>query len=698
MMKNNIYALIIIFFLFLTIGAQGQTTQLTYKTKGKTAYKANIALSNDSGNEKLSPEEFQQSDNLYFILTPASSSRKDFFKDNDVSDYFTTISLYQNGNKIVQNNVPNSYSEDKKKIDRVIISFPKDQVKLYEPFSFKNSLGESGKIQIKETFLPSYAHYQKLFDQAESLLKSKQYTQAFKTLSQIRKDAREKPEVSSFSFYKKTMQSATEASVRGFLDEMNTAYAEKQKQFTENKSKETLDACGAVLENFKETAPPFQSYLESAPEGMDKLKSHFEKVSQEIKDKYESDRKEFKKAKMALLEEGNYTTYKFYLYVDVISRMLCQEDALQTVQGLRPLDMKTLDEMPDKRDELVSTGWMDDFTTLVSFLNDNIARDKKVVSAAVLSNLNAQDSLEQQPYFEIFNAFNHLDSNPGIFYSSMNRALVKCSDYTLLNNIDMWLVSYKMTQEGINKESVANINKGIISIKSGQWKTAETIFNILKRQSNENPVPWFYSAVIQNHHNRVFSAQAQFSRALELYPHYLAPRQYLFEILSQQKEYTDLLSRADSAIAAFDIWYFHYVKAIALLNLKRTNEAVDEIKTKCIPLNKWDTKQYYLLGDAYLTQNDFDKAKAAYTITREIDPFSNPKLFDTKMKTLIKMQQQYVKRETERLRQKEEKLKQEQIQKKLQEEQNKKEQEKNKKEQPENKGGQQQEKTGGSEN
>ncbi|MBE0649406.1 MAG: hypothetical protein IH595_01065 [Bacteroidales bacterium] len=659
-MKNTLYSVLLFAFIFSSIDAIGQSTQLVYKTKGKTAYRVNIALSDDMGQEGISPEAFQNNDNLYFVITSVSSSKKEYFRDGDITDYFSKIAIHQNGEKIQQNNAPSSFADEKGKLNRVIISFPKNEIKLYEPFSFVNEFGESPKIKIKETFLTSYGQYHKLFEQAQIQLNSRQFKEAFNTLSRIGNDAKNNLEISSFSFYKKVTEDLSMQAVRGYVDSISAIFSQKQKQFSETKTKPSLDACDSVLKNFNEQANIFKSYLKSTLPGIDKLSSYFDKIDHDMNNGYQSDRQVFKKANMALLENSSYSEYKFYLFVDVLSRMLCQTDSLQIIKGLEPLDIKTLDNIPQKKEELVNTGWMNEFKTLISFLNDNITQKKMIFDASVLSNLKHQEDLEHEPYYDIFNAFNSLDDNPKKFYASLNNALVKCSDSTLLSNMDTWLVSYKITNEGIDSENVTGINKGIAAIKEGLWNDADNIFNILKRQANQNPVPWFYSAVIQYHQNQVFSAQAQFTRALELYPHYLAPRQFIFQILVSQKQYPSLLEQADTAIYSFNIWYFHYMKALALLDLNRPDDAINEVMNDCIPMNKWDMKQYYLLGDAYIQKNDFDKARAAYMKTRDIDPFSGSKLFNDKMKTLIKKEQDYLKNKQEQLKKEQEQMKKEQ--------------------------------------
>ncbi len=666
-MKKTLYSLLFFAFLLSTLGANGQSTQLVYKTKGKNAYRVNFALSSDLGQEGISPETFQNNDKLYFVITSASSSKKVYFRDGDISDYFSKIAIHQDGAKVQQSGAPSSFSDEKGKMDRVIISFSKDDIKLYEPFSFVNEYGVSPKIRIIEDYLPSYEKFHRLFQQGQRLLKDKQFTSAFRIFSQILNDTQNNPAIASFSFYNDATGEMSMQAVRGYADSISGVFSEKEKQFSSMKTKPALDACDSVLRVFNDRAALFQPYLNSTVAGVDKVKSYFNKIDHDMNSSYQNDRQVFKKANMALLESSNFTEYKFYLFVDVLSRLLCQTDSLQIIQGLKPIDIKDLNDLPQKKEELANTGWLNEFKTLISFLNDNITQKKMIFDASILTNLRRQDTLEHQPYYEIFSAFNSLDDNPGKFYSLLNNALVKCTDSTLMDNLDMWLVSYKMTREGIESNNVSGINKGILAIKDAQWSDADNTFNILKRQTNQNPVPWFYSAVIQYHNNQVFSAQAQFARALELYPHYLAPRQFIFQILESQKQYSSLLTQADTALYSFNIWYFHYVKALALLDLNRTEDAINEVQTQCIPLNKWDEKQYYLLGDAYIQMNNFNKARDAYMHTREIDPFSGSRFFNDKMKMLIKKEQDYyAKRKQEQMKkeqEQQEQMKQEQMKK-----------------------------------
>ena len=642
-MKNLFKIFILFSFLGSNLATIGQSTNLVYKKRGKTNYRVILSFTNDAGRKNLNPADFLKSDNLYFIITPGPTAKKQYFKNNDIENYFLQISIEQDGNKQNQNNLPVPLTEGDK-ITGVIISFSKKNILLYRAFYFVDKIDKSNPITIREIFFPSFDKYKKVFGEAQELMGKKKYLNAFNMLYQIEKDARSNPEISAYSFYNKATIDLPKQAIKSYTDTLYKVFLQKHGVFLKKKSKPLLDSCNAVLQTFIQGETVFQPYLQIKKDGIPQLKVRVLNIRNEMDSKYNADKRILKQSSMALLETGNYSNYKFYLFVDVLSRMLVHVDSLKVLDGIVPLNINILNKFPKKTEELVNTGWFNDFNILTGFLNDNIRDQKIIFNPAILSHLKQMNSTERQPYFEIFNAFNSLYSNPQNFYTNINQAVVKCTDSTLLRNMDTWLVSYKVTHAQIDKKYVTEINRGIRQIKNDQWTQAENTFNIIKRQVNTIPSPWFYSAEIKYHQNELFSAEAQFSKALELYPHYLSPRLFIFKSLLSEKRYSDLLANADSAISSFNIWYFHYNKAIALFHLKRYKDCINELLTQCISRNPWDLKQDYLLGDAYLRIGNFEKAKEAYMKTREIDPYSDSKYFNAKMQNLFNQQGHRIKK------------------------------------------------------
>ncbi len=617
-----------------------QSTKIIYKKRGGTSYTVVITLTDNTGNTAINPLDFKKLSDLYFTITPDPAARRQYFKENDITDFFSGISIEQDNHNVGQSSTPGHLTDNSGKIASVIISFPKADIKLYEPFVLVDKVDTTSRIVINERFYPSFEKNKAIFEEARFFFEKKDYIKAFNTLYQIEKEAQANPEIKSYSFYKKAAYDLPKLIINNYSDSLYKQFLKQHELFQKKKEKPTLDSCHAILQNFQQGLAVFQPYLQITEDGIPQLKAETFATNKKMATQYNADKLLLKQTILALLETGNYSNYKFFLFVDVLNRMLCTIDSLKILNGIPLLDINILNRYPEKTNEMVSTGWFNEFRNLTDLLNDNIKNQDFIFDKDVLSHLKLIDSLEREPYFEIFSAFNSLDGNFQNFYTHMNRAIVKCTDSLLLSNLDLWMVSYRITYEQPNKRFISEINKGIKQIRDNQWPAAENTFNIIKRQTNTLAVPWFYSAVVKFHEKEFFAANAQFNKSLALYPHYLAPRMFLFKNLLSEKRYADLLVSADSAISSFNIWYFHYIKAFSLLKLHRGQDCINELLTQCIPMNSWNLSEYFLMGDAYLTINDFGKAKEAYLKTREIDPYANSKYFNDKMQNLF-MQQEH---------------------------------------------------------
>ena len=101
-MKNLLISLLFFSFLASGLTAFGQSTSLVYKKKGKTYYRVALTFTNDAGRKNLNPADFKKSDNLYFLVSPGPTARKQYFKNNDIENHFLQISIEQDGKKRTQ--------------------------------------------------------------------------------------------------------------------------------------------------------------------------------------------------------------------------------------------------------------------------------------------------------------------------------------------------------------------------------------------------------------------------------------------------------------------------------------------------------------------------------------------------------------------------------------------------------------------
>jgi tetratricopeptide (TPR) repeat protein len=622
------------------LNCQAQTAKLTYKVKRKTTYAVDVIFSSENGKESLQPDEYFSYTDIYFILKPSAGSSRSYFKENDIEKILTKVALAQNQD-INQSSKPRYLLNEKSKVDRIIIAFPKANFIGYEKFSFSIGGFFSDKIQLKERFSPSYKKYSELFESAKSQLASEAYLLAFNDFMTIAADGVKNKEISSYSFYETVVNQHLSESIDLFIKLSKEKMEKVSATFEENKNYSSLSQCGDATKGIMLEAKTFAALNdfdgETAKGASQKLASFLTYVETESLKKV----KVFESEKMAFFEKKNYSDYKFRVFVDLICRVLLYKDSMSFVNNLEPINFARLSQFPEAKKELMNE-WEADLQIYFELINQNIQKNGKVFSPVIMDNLNDLLEGQRQPYFEIFSAFNTLKSNPEDSRSYFHTALTKCSDERMLDFIEYWLLSYRMADNNIDPGFLSQINDGTKLIHKKRYDQADNVFNQLMRMASGFAPTWYYSGEIKYHLGESYSAERFFNKALEIYPHYIAPRKFILRIFESDSSYKQYLKNSNLALEKFDIWYFHFNKAKALYYLGKYEEAITEINTNCLTKNSWDLNQYYLLGDAYFKKNDFENSKKAYGKILDINPFlTDTKKFDKRMRKVSeKMEKQ----------------------------------------------------------
>ncbi len=634
-MKHFIFLFSIVSYLFFTTGlAYGQSQSFTYKTKGKKLLKINATLCDKNGNTSFNTETFIQNPDIYFLLSTNPEDKKNILRISDVDRYIKPIRLKQNNKFINQNMEPIKKMANGKELSSVIIGFSKKDFVFYKKFFLVTSYGESKEMKLPEVYWPEYKKYSTIYNSGKKYFDEKQYLKAFKSFYSIWQGAQSEKIITYFSFYKNAIE-LTKKSIQAkgeFIDKLYRAL----KESSENKiTKEWFGKCDSVKQVINFILPNYKNIFKSNFPDINGLKIYISNVQQEVNKLCAEKKKVYNQQILSFLETGNLTDYKFSLYIDLLSRILSYTDSLVNIKEAPYYRISHLKYFPKKEQELKSTGWFNNFNEIVQVLNTIIKEDNVIIPAGVMENLNRQDSLQHQPYYKIFKAFSYLPDNLEEFINTLNEASISLTDIKWLNKLELWNFSAQFKKLDVDSRYYHEINNGLKQIKHQEWEKATQTFNVIKRQANQLAIPWFYSGLILYNKNQIFSAEAQFQRALNLYPKYISPREFIFKVLENQKQYNELLKKANKAIQDFNIWYFHFIKAKTFFVQKKYDETIYEIKNQCIKINPWSVNEYYLLGDVYLAQRKYNKAKAAYETTQKIAPFSDSKVFEQKMKLLI---------------------------------------------------------------
>jgi len=614
-----------------------QQTDFSYKEKGKNQYSATLYFSDEQGGEDVAPENFATYEDVYFTVKTNSGSEKDYFKDGDIEDCFAEIKLLQNGKKIPLKKKPVVFTNSDEKISLVLLTFPKNEVKLYDPIVFVNDIDTSDAIAIRDKYFPSYNEYLPIYEEGMKLRDLHKYVDAYKKLIKVVKDAKTNEEIEHLGFYPNILNSMVSNAIIQKADTLDKLMEAVSLNFEKYVNKTGLRTMDSICDKMEEGKLAFTPYFEMGESKSKTCKeTYLSKLDKVMKKRTES--RELYKAKiLGFLETGTYSEYKFSLYMNILVNMTTRLDTLGILSGLRELDMSTLDKMQPEKEELKMTNWYDDFQVLVEMLNMDIKAKGKFFNDKIIENLQRQKSLEPEPYLQIFLAFNELSGNPSTFVNYLKNALIYCTDEDLMLNMEMWVLSFNLSGANISSYTVEQMNKGIMFVDQQSWTEAEKIFSTITKQANTIAPPWFFLGKIQYKKDEIFTAEAKFNRALEIYPQYIAPRLFKFNMLYSQGRFEELIKGIDEAILINDIWLYHYWKAKSLYGLEKPKQVIAEIKEQCINLNPFSVEAYFLLGDAYVLLHEIDNAREAYQKTQEIDIYTAEDMYNVKMKALQEM-------------------------------------------------------------
>lgn len=614
-----------------------QSTDFIYKEKGRNQYSASIYFSDEHGGEDVSPDAFIDYKNVFFTIKPNSSSEKEYFKDGDVVEWFQGIVLVQDGNEVKMiDPVAESRNADGK-IDHVVLSYKKNDLKLYQPIVFINQMDTSEAIMLPDKYFTHYFKYLPIYEESMRLSDERNYIDTYKTAVRIVEDAKKREEVLHFSFYDHASDIILPNAIVQQADTLSKLMDAANEKFIKNTDKAGLFTIDSMYQAMEEGKSIFTPYFEMGEPKSKMCLDAYTATLEKGRKILEDSQKRYKSKVLSFLETGNYSNYKFSLFVELIAKMTTQLDTLKRLNGLHPLNLAILDEMPEIKDELKTTQWLDDFQTLIEMLNQDIEASGILFGEKTIQHFQSLKSAEHQPYLQIFLAFNELTGNKSLFVNYIKNALIYCSDEELILNLEMWILSYNLTMENLSEDIVHQINKGILMVEQKNWDDAASTFGTITKLANTIAPPWFFLGKVQFMQGEVFAAGAKFNRALDIYPAYIAPRIFDFALLYEQENYEELLSKIADATQINDIWLYHFWKAKTLFAMGKFNDAITEIHDQCETLNSFSLDQFFLLGDSYLAIQKYDMAKAAYEQTQKIDIYNSEALYNVKMEALLKV-------------------------------------------------------------
>jgi tetratricopeptide (TPR) repeat protein len=614
-----------------------QSVEIDYKSRIRSTYAASIYFSDGTADQAPDPEEVHANEHVFFTIAVNQRSQRDHFRVSDLDDDLSQIELIQEGRKIPRAGRLQPVDDKEGRFTRVLMSYPKNEVKMYKPFVFVNQMDTTPIIMLDEVFYNNYFHYLNLYEEAIKLKLAGENKAAFIKLISIVNAAVNEPEITHYSFFKDASETMMEALINACIDQNLFVYDSISQAYREQIDNKMLSRIDSVYHSLVEDKHVFNSYFDMDFPGSKSLEIKFIEMIKAIEASHTENHRTFRNHHLVFFESGVYSDFQFTFYIDVIARLLTHIDAYRQLEHLDTLNLNLLNNMQGIKRTMNLTGWLEDFSTKVALINQDIVSHQFVFSQKIVDRLGMMTAYQPQPYYEIIQAFNEKSTNAFEFNRLMKGALTYCSDEELMQNIEMWIISYDFTLKDIDETTINSINKGLKLIQQKNWTAARDAFDIVTRQANNLATPWYYAGIVDMKLNNEFAAQAKFKHALTRYPLYLSVRMYLFSWMYGLEMFDDLLEETIKATELADIFIFRFWKAKTLLALGRFEDAIEQIQQHCHQKNPHDIYSWFLLGDAFLAGNQIVQAKGAYEQTQKLNPFDYTDLYDQKMRILFEV-------------------------------------------------------------
>ncbi len=612
---KKIIIFIVIFFIFSVFSNLfGQSTKLLFRKKsmfGGNKY-INIYLSNSFGSESIEPDSITSSNNIYFSYKPDGDWN---FKEKDLNKDINSICINQDKSSI--SSIKTLPLKKYGKILLVVATFPKDKILITQPIEFYNDLDISQPIHIPEKYWPNYKTYSQYYTEGAKLYDEKNYLKSFEFLKHFITDDKE---ITRYSFFRLAQQLITKT-VKNLVAEKQNEYKILSLELSISIDENNISKLESIYTTLIEAKQTFEPYFKISDAESNELQQQINQLTTDVNQTINKIKETFETEKLALFENGNYNDFRFSLYIDLLVRILCYTNEIEETNKLDSFDPSVIDNFKSLKKELIELEWLDDFNLILSIINKHITSNGYVLNASAIENLEKQQNSEKQPYYNIFMAFNSMGKNElDLFVQFINQAFKKCTDNELFSFLELRYLSYLAAKNQISKTVLSCLNEGLNYENKGDFASAEQQYEKATKLASNYAPPLFYLGRIHHKKNEKYIAETYFEKALNIYPQYIAPRKYKLEFLMDEKEYSSALEQVDYALTYSPIWYFYFMKASILLNLKNYEKAKEIIMDECFPLNTYNFDQYIILGDAFLALDDRENARKYYIEAGKLEP------------------------------------------------------------------------------
>ena len=444
--------------------------------------------------------------------------------------------------------------------------------------------------------------------------------------------------LTKFSFYRSAKDSLIDFSDK-IISLSHRRFTKQLENFKLNITDQNLNQLFVLKDSIFESLIYVDTFLNSIKNEVDAVSKaiNIETQRQFILKNLEKSKLMFRKKKMAIFEEKNYSDYQLKLFTEALSKIITSVNKIKQIASFDSINADHLKNFPLLNKELTEMGWSNDFQSVCKLLNENITKNQYIFNDTVINNFSQNKLNEPQPYYALFTAFNALvKKDKRLFVELVNQCMYAISDKDLLSSLDLYIAL-------VNSESLSNdgywelIQKGYNSQTSGSLQEAKLSYEKAEKLSNTGEILFFLIAETNLKLGDRYSAEIYFKRANLMNPKFILPKLYQIEFLIEDKDYETALTLVNEALLNNPIWYFYYKKAVLLGLTGKFNDAKSLLLNNCLPLNPLNYEQYIFLGDVHNALSDTKSAREYYMKAGNIKP--NDSAYKNKMESLKQNQE-----------------------------------------------------------
>lgn len=592
---TSAFVVLLVFMAPRLLPAQVPQTRLLYEEGGVFGDPKSVTIRLTDSNGQVPPDTAatQSDDRIHFLYRPVG----DWSFSDDASEALQAIVLQQDDKRVRPENVVLQREGDNSSAARV--AYPRAEVDWLEPIAFAHEVDTSATTSLPDVYAADYPTLRRPYDRGRQSIDAGEPLRALDTLAVFYGEVR--PAFGFVSEAKATLDTAAAAAAA----QKATTFRTLREEIVSDANAENLARLEAFQGELDTLRAALAKYLDARPEAGAFVQERLDNLGESAATLYDNAYETYRRETIRVFFKKPYTRAKPALFVDVLARLLLHpRPALAASEiGADSLvtDLIRESRYDDARQTLREERWWQEFQNVMTVVDDNLRRHDRLLGEEVLRSLRLHRTAAPQPYYEILAALNAAAAgDQDAFREQWERALTTCTDLELLNTMQRWALARRTPPEQVPAAVVSLMDEAEQLQNQRRFgKARQRLDRAVDEASDYAPLLYERGRLAYQRGDTTV-AKNDFERARSAAPQYTAAQVSTLQLLLEQGDYEEALTRADSTLQDDPYWLVYFSKARALGGLERTDEAVNVVRERCEQLNDSSAALYVLMAELYV--------------------------------------------------------------------------------------------------